>query len=209
MVAPGAASKKARPSRRISTVHSPAGSCVERWTCTGSPSGPLPSTSAARVPEVLRTTRSPSSRKRGSSEKWECTSERSDRWATIMRTESRVMPRRFGRRRCLEGGRQGEGQGLEGWQLARRHGAAPSWRRLGRGEVAGPVTATRTVAHDEIQKGGDDGGWFGSIRDVLTREGRLVHGRAQVARVDRPHGERGTFDGQHGAQVLEAALPAP
>ena len=60
----------------------------------------------------------------------------------------------------------------------------PSWCRLGRGEVVGPVAATRTVAHDEIQEGGDDRGWFGSIGDVLTGEGRLVHGRAEVARVD-------------------------
>ena len=38
--------------------------------------GSVPSTSAASVPDVLMTTRSPSSRKRGSSEKCECTSGR-------------------------------------------------------------------------------------------------------------------------------------
>ena len=52
--------------------------------------------SAAKVPDVLRTTRSPSSRKRGSSEKCECTSEPSPLCATSIRTESRVMPRASG-----------------------------------------------------------------------------------------------------------------
>ncbi len=48
------------------------------------------------MPEVLITTRSPSSKKRGNSEKCECTSAPSDFVATSIRTASRVMPRYSG-----------------------------------------------------------------------------------------------------------------
>ena len=63
------------------------------------------------------TTRSPSSRKRGSSEKFECTSEPSDLVATSIRTASRVMPRfSGGAGASSSGGSEKE----SGWSSGRR-----------------------------------------------------------------------------------------
>ena len=85
-----------------------------------------------------------------------------------------------------------------------RHGAhatAPLDDELGR-----PVAAARAVALDQVEEGGHDGGRLGPVGDVLARERRLVHHRAQVAWVHRPDGERRELDGEHRAEMLECRL---
>ena len=173
----------------------------------GGPSGAVPSSSAARVPDVLITTRSPSSRKRGSSEKCECTSERSDCFATSMRTASRVMPRFSGGAGASSSGGRSKESGCSSGRRARRAG------RQGGHVVApaatsslDPVAPARAVALDQVEEGGHDARRFGPVRDVLAGERGLVHGRTQVARIDGPHAEGGKLGGQHGTELVECGL---
>ena len=65
---PDTASRHGSVPRRSSAVQRPAGRAVDRCTSTASPALLVAVTLAASVPDVLTTTRSPSRRKRGSSE---------------------------------------------------------------------------------------------------------------------------------------------
>ena len=101
-----------RPGRRAAARRSRALPGAGSRGAPGRPSRPVPwpSSSAASVPEVLITTRSPSSRKRGSSEKCECTRVPSDLVATSIRTaRGSCRGSRGGRR--LELGREREERG--------------------------------------------------------------------------------------------------
>ena len=115
----GAEVRPARPGGpRRSTARPAAGS--RGGPGRAEPSGAVPSSSAARVPDVLMTTRSPSSRKRGSSEKCECTSEPSDLVATSMRTASRVMPRYSGGAGASSSGGRAKRERVQLGQAGRR-----------------------------------------------------------------------------------------
>ena len=56
---------------------------------------------------------------------------------------------------------------------------------------AGAGAAARQPLRDEPDERGDDRLGSRPVRDVLAGEGGLVHGRAQVAGIDRPDGEPG------------------
>ncbi len=167
------------------------------------------------------TTRSPSSRKRGSSEKCECTSDPSDLAATSMRTESRVRPRLSGGDGASSSGGSEKDSGCSSGRRARAPDASSRAGAASGAHVSAPAASTsrgavapaRAVAPDQLEEGGHDGGGLGPVRDVLAGERGLVHGGPHVARVDGPDGQRGELDRQHGAEMLQRglarAVPAP
>ena len=95
----------------------------------------------------------------------------------------------------------GRDRDLEGRRRQGAHGTAPADDQVG-----GAVAPARAVAPDQLQERGHDGRGLGPVGDVLAGERGLVHRGAQVAGVDRPHGQRGELDRQHRPEMLERGL---
>ena len=206
--------RRGRPGRRggarPSTDRPAAGS--RGGPAAAAPSGAVPSTSAARVPDVLTTTRSPSSRKRGSSVKCVCTSVPSPVGHQHPHGVAGHAPG-LGRRGRLELGGQGERQRVELGQgagaAARGTASARSCRAPRRRRVRRPGSARSGGRFRSGPARRAPPSRHGSVGDVLAGEGVLVHGGAHVAGVDRPHPRPGSSTASTALRWSRAALEAP
>ncbi len=151
------------------------------------------------VAEVLTTIRSPGARCRGKSKNRPCAIEPSARSVTRSRTPSRSNPR-------ASGGSLASRR-TAGLDCERAHPAETSMRSRARYEPA------REVALDEREKSWNALLRWRPVRDVLAREGVLLHLRPHVARIDGVDAELRMLGGENGGHLCErclrGAVPAP
>ena len=126
-----------------------------------------------------------------------------NRWATIIRTPSRAMPR-------ASGGAAASWSGASSNVASgRRAHPATAVSASARGLVA----ATRMVAVDQGDEAGNALLRERAVGDVLAGEGVLVHLRAHVAGIDPVDAEVGLLGGEDVRELLEpglrGAVPAP